>query len=602
MGNSGKAMLSFALLLITQMMSCGLAAQESSLPDKRTADDGCALAPVKPGPERDKFFQEWIGRYGGAEFRNPPEVRPTSAGTRYTLEVRYGDNVIAGCAVHLRSYNGMPVGPTIRAKPGDTLYLTLVNHLPEREDPHPQNPPPSGHGQHFSFNITNLHTHGLHTAPQGSEQAEGDNVLLEIPPGSTQKYEIHIPENHPSGTFWYHAHVHGATAIQVSSGMAGALLIEGGHHDHGGLDSVPQIAKAQERIFVLQQFNYGPDGRIENFTQPGDRNWLSRGVMVNGQLVPTIKMRPGEIQRWRLVHAGVEDNIHLSLDEHELYEIADDGITLGRSVKWPAAEPIDGVRNPIVGPGYRLDVLVQAKPLRPGETRHEYFLRDLPLGPGKSLTAASAAIRLATRKEISSATEVLNEILEKPEFIIARVIVEGEPTAAVLPSDVELQKHVPSALTPITDSEIRRNPYGTEQVKFTIDFRVCAPDGTCSPNSCDSEVNCALRFMINDKVYMSGDAGFRLKLGTASEWVVQGNLMPHPFHIHVNPFQVERLEPGPDGKPRKMTVWKDTFLLPPDDTTVTLRSRYTDFRGKFVLHCHILEHEDQGMMENVEIY
>jgi hypothetical protein len=106
----GKAMLSSALLVITQIISGGLAAQGSTPPDKRATDDGCALAPLKGGPERDKFFQGWIERYGGREFRNPPEVRPTTPVTRYTLEVRYGDNLIAGCAVHLRSYNGMPVG------------------------------------------------------------------------------------------------------------------------------------------------------------------------------------------------------------------------------------------------------------------------------------------------------------------------------------------------------------------------------------------------------------------------------------------------------------------------------------------------------------
>ena len=66
-------MLSAAVLVITQIISGGLAAQGSIPPDKRAADDGCALAPLKAGPERDKFFQEWIERYGGKNFEILPK-------------------------------------------------------------------------------------------------------------------------------------------------------------------------------------------------------------------------------------------------------------------------------------------------------------------------------------------------------------------------------------------------------------------------------------------------------------------------------------------------------------------------------------------------
>lgn len=581
------------------------AVAQRPIPDRTTAKQGCALAPTKPPADREKFFKDLIEAYGGKEFSNPLEVRPTNSSAKYTLEVKYGENIIAGCLVWLRSYNGKIVGDTIRAKPGDTIYLRVVNHLPGVERPHPQDPPP-GHARHFSFNITNLHTHGLHTAPQGTKEAEGDNVLLEIPPGESQNYRIHIPENHPSGTFWYHAHVHGATAIQVSSGMAGALIIEGGSDANGGLDTVPVIGanRSGEKIFVLQQFNYGTDGQIEEFTEPAGRNWQGRGVVVNGQLVPVIRMRPGEVQRWRFIHAGVQDNIELSLDEHQLHEIADDGIALGRIVTWPSTEPINGERNPILGPGYRMDVLVQAKPLGPGETKHEYFLRDRALGVGKSVTAAAAALRLAQRRVIASAADILNETLEKPESVIARLVVEGEPVSMSLPSNADLHDRVPSDLVPITADELQAHPdpSGKQRVDFTIAARVCSADGNCLADDCDSGADCKLRYMINGKVYMPDRADRRLMLGTASEWVLKGNLMPHPFHIHTNPFQVDRFEPGPGGKPVKTIIWKDTLLLPPDETEVSIWSRYKDFKGKFVLHCHILGHEDQGMMENVEIY
>jgi serine/threonine protein kinase len=88
-----------------------------------------------------------------------------------------------------------------------------------------------------------------------------------------------------------------------------------------------------------------------------------------------------------------------------------------------------------------------------------------------------------------------------------------------------------------------------------------------------------------------------LKLGAVEEWTVSSAAGNHPYHIHVNAFQVMTrnadgtLHPGD---------WKDTLLVTPT-TPVVVRSRYEDFTGAFVLHCHILDHEDQGMMQGVEI-
>src|SRR5262249_39483173 len=154
-----------------------------------------------------------------------------------------------------------------------------------------------------------------------SPSGNSDNVFLAIHPSQTQDYEIHIPDDHPAGTFWYHAHYHGSTAVQVASGIGGALIIEGGVDANGGLDSIPEIkaAEAQEKIFVLQQINFDENGKIETFNQATPDGFV-RSITVNGLLLPTIRMRPGEVQRWRFIHAGVSENIHLALDGHILHE------------------------------------------------------------------------------------------------------------------------------------------------------------------------------------------------------------------------------------------------------------------------------------------
>lgn len=146
-----------------------------------------------------------------------------------TLTVQYSDPAtpkIAGCPVHLRTYGGKLVGPTLRAEPGDVLDITLDNRLPietpDQIQAQFQQESQNAHLGMFpaAFNTTNLHTHGLHVSPSGNS----DNVLLNIPPQTTFPYEIKLPANHPAGSFWYHAHAHESTAIQVGSGMAGALI------------------------------------------------------------------------------------------------------------------------------------------------------------------------------------------------------------------------------------------------------------------------------------------------------------------------------------------------------------------------------------------
>ena len=212
----------------------------------------------------------------GKAFRGPKVVEPTSESKRYELSAELVVTTIAGCKTTLRSYNSPAfapreflVGDTIKAKPGDTLYIRLTNNLPNlaSHEAFPQNPPPPGHAGHFNFNLTNLHTHGLHVAPNGPrDKPESDNVFVEIAPaGGHQDYEIKIPPDHPSGTFWYHAHLHGSTAIQVSGGMSGALIIEGGDATNGELKTIPEIAAAKEQTFVLQQLVFGPDGELNSF-------------------------------------------------------------------------------------------------------------------------------------------------------------------------------------------------------------------------------------------------------------------------------------------------------------------------------------------------
>ncbi|HEY2070343.1 MAG TPA: multicopper oxidase family protein [Rhizomicrobium sp.] len=524
-----------------------------------------------------------IAKYGQQPFVDAPVIRADDTTHKLTaaLDVRYSDRAtttIAGCHVHLRTYNGALVGPTLRVHPGDQMDITLTNDLPENgavcTTPEEM---AMGHMSEAEsekvLSVTNLHTHGLHVSPSGIS----DNIFIQIcPGGKTQHYVIDVPKDQPPGTYWYHAHVHGSTAVQVSSGMEGAIIVDGGQ------DMLPQIAKAKERIFVLQQIAYNQQGEIESLSQLTPSSWpdSKRYLTVNGQIAPVITMHPGEVQLWRFVHGGVRETINLRAPTPAtpLNEIATDGNATGRVDAWQLLE---------LEPGYRSDVLFKAPMLTAGQTKTTIYLRT---------AVVQGAQRLQFRTGVPRAQ--LNAELAKiqPSQVVAVIEISGAPEDMQLPSDAELAPFVP--FKPITADELN----GAEQhMAFSIQNAVCKGDAPCTPCTppATGPSDCGIRFMVDMHQYP--DSPTRLiKLNTASKWdlsVAPASVAPvHPFHIHVNPFWMERA--GPDGKPQM--VWKDTLLIH-QNAPVSVLSRYTDFDGAFVLHCHILDHEDQGMMQKVEI-
>ena len=170
----------------------------------------------------------------------------------------------------------------------------------------------------------------------------------------------------------------------------------------------------------------------------------------------------------------------------------------------------------------------------------------------------------------------------------------------------------------ITDAEVKGN--GTQELTFFID--------TTGPDV-KFEVGNTLN-TADVKPYDPTRIDRQLPLGKAQVWTLQSHFVSHPFHIHVNPFQIVSITdplgkdvsaPGavddiagaPDPQyPGLKGVWKDTLwiksLIPQTLPTgfsgiytITLRTRYERYIGEYVLHCHILDHEDQGMMQNVAV-
>ena len=557
--------------------------------------------------------------------------------------------------VHLRSYTGTGVdpnapfvSPTIETAPGETVRISLNNKLPAN-DPSCHSDPLRMNSPHC-FNSTNLHSHGLWVNPSGN----GDNVLLSINPGVSFQYEYNIPADHPAGTFWYHNHRHGSTALQVSSGMAGALIIRGDRlptaTENGDLDVL--LKDMKERVLVFQQIQYGclddngkgniktlknnagkitawvcdPNdvGVIENYADGngvgfGPRSWDESGrfTSINGEILPTFDATQGRFERWRMIHGGVRDTIHLqffkmkqnarvrpdaqfrstamdgaiskscSNEPMPYYLAAADGLSLA------AVQPTQGAT---FQPGYRFDGLV-AFP-----EQGDYCVVDSSSQAAASVDGNPVSPRLLGFVHVAAGTSMPSAIGRLTETLVATAerTMPADMKAAVvadLVANLQLTHFVPHKT--IDKSEVT----GKQVLAFLVD--VTDPsDVTFNVGGADYA----------PRPYDPGRIDRKLTLGDVEEWVLTSNLAGHPFHIHVNPFQVvEILDPtgrdvsalgstdGGDAEyPGLKGVWKDTLFVK-QGYTLKVRTRYERYIGEFVLHCHILDHEDQGMMQNVAI-
>jgi FtsP/CotA-like multicopper oxidase with cupredoxin domain len=560
----------------------------------------------------------------GLPFQNPKSISSNNGVIENQLYVAYTNPVnvkIADCGVRLRSFNGELVAPTFRLKPGDTLKLLLANNLPQ-ETPEEvkaqfddENDAAHIVAKPHSFNTTNLHFHGLHVSPSSKivngELIVSDDVLIAVPPQAKQRYEVAIPSDHPSGTFWYHPHVHGSTAVQVGSGMAGAFIVE----DDPAVvpKSLAQASSPEhEKIMVFQSILYDQSGEVKNIEsffpsptipttanceeQKAEGTWecSRRMIMINGQIIPVITMRPGEVQRWRMIDAGFRESLEMQLDDHILHEIAVDGIYTGHIDDWSLdTPPLD------LEPGYRSDVLVQARPCAETAQTHSgqlnLLLRSIApnvlrgVAPNAAAgTPAKCVYGLWNRAAAPS--QSLRGGQER-ENLLAIIEVAGDPvTDMSLPTEAEMAALRKTVNLPIEDiSKATPGPSGVQQVVFKL-----GQDPQGAKNY----------FQVN---YQSFDPANerRLQLNATEQWNITtvgdpANLngippLPHVFHIHVNPFQYTRK--NPQNKPE--LVWKDTLLIPPGNGTnsINVYTTYKDFTGRFVMHCHILDHEDLGMME-----
>jgi len=445
------------------------------------------------------------------------------------------------------------------------------------------------------------------------------------------------------GTHWYHAHKHGSTAINVANGMTGAFIIEGPYDDQLNAFYGANWTRTQP-LLILNQLGVTPNLLRGGQGGQGGIGSTDKGpnLAINGQMNPSVNMRPGEVQMWRIVNtsgrAGAffplpHQNAAGQFDQLEWRQIAQDGVQFNY-YNYNARQ-----RRPfLLASGNRTDLLVQAKPC-----------------PNRARTCSYPVVAQieVDPKDLNSANKVT----------ILTVNISGDPVPPTSPDGQFIPQdkypYFPPFLKDISNAEIK----GTR----TVTFASTGPNLPAAPNSGPPV---AAQHTIDGKKF-SGEVGELVKLNTVEEWKIvnqtYGPPISHPFHIHVNPFQVtEIFSPGdtlPDPTkagatiplyifdaaarksakqclldpqadpdtwrpcaktpPNVNNIWWDVFPIPsgvnardakgnPIVSKQTgqavqvpgyfkMRSRFVDYAGYFVIHCHILAHEDRGMMTVVEV-
>jgi FtsP/CotA-like multicopper oxidase with cupredoxin domain len=541
----------------------------------------------------------------GSAVTEPKDLRSEHGVLKLDLQVRNHREVDGSVRYCYRLADGTE-SPTLRLHPGDTLILHLKNELEELDKSAQQ---PQGHAQSheaqshdahsehgakssdpcssgaMSAVSTNLHFHGL-TVPPVCHQ---DDVLkTSIQPGDPPfEYRFQIPAGEPPGLYWYHPHIHGFSSPEVQGGASGALIIEGIER------ATPDLAGLPERVLVIRDQNLlnpdAPPAKSEPvlpkmlIDRDGDaaNNGTGFGkpakdLSINFVPVPypdyppaVIRMRPGERQLWRVLNASAVTYLNLALlSQHrpqQLGIVAIDGVPMnapqGRS------PPITWANHIGVPPGARVEFVMNGPPAGVSAL---FVTRTVDTGQGGENDPNRAL-----------ASIVASEDAPEPQ---SRLPTDSKPLPPpTLPWLGDVQPVRVRRLYFSEKLSDPNNPNSATEFYLTVDGQTPVPfdPASTTPN-------------------------IEVRQGDVEDWIIENRSTElHAFHIHQLHFMLMDWSGTPVNEPFlrdtvNVPYYADRMLHYP---SVRLRMDFRDPNtvGTFVYHCHLLEHEDGGMMGTVRV-
>ena len=409
--------------------------------------------------------------------------------------------LVAGKPADVFAYNGTIPGPTLEIREGDRVIVNFENRLAV---------------------ATTVHWHGLHIP----FESDG-SPFHPVEPGQKRVYSFTLRPG-SAGTYWYHPHPNHSTGYQVARGLYGAIIVRAND------DPLPR--SMTERLIILSDNRFQEDGSIHHAEKGSEtaifdeENGREGDVLfVNGQVMPSVPIRRGEVQRWRIINASAARVFRLALTGQKMIHVGSDGGLF--------ENPVEAGELTIAN-GERVEILVRGMG-KPGDTT---ALQALPYDRYIN----------QTRPENWKITRDLLSL-----------VVSSEPPmqSAAIPAKLRV--------VPVLDT-------ASASVRRVV---------TLSQG------------LINGKMMDMSRVDFTASLDSTEIWEVENIVgMDHPFHLHGFQFQViDR-----NGVPEPFRSWKDMVNVPKHQRARFI-VRFANYPGKWMFHCHILDHEDHGMMGILEV-
>jgi len=504
----------------------------------------------------------------------PPEVNASNG--RLQVDLSFRSEVDSyGLTRYCYIYENSIETPTIRVRPGDEVVLNLKNELRELpaagpfEHRHVENFCSADGSPRQPMNAvsTNLHFHGLEIPPVCHQD---DVIRTSIQPSdSAFQYRFRIPASQPPGLYWYHPHPHGYSEAQVLGGASGALIVEGIERWK------PQVAGLPERVLILRD-QINPVGRTGRKSAPDDQDDQT-GKDISLNFVPVMyplympavmRVKPNRREFWRVLNASADTYFTLQIVSvkngrrvpENLHLIAMDGVPTADQI---SAAPVSRI---LISPGARAEFII--------------------VSPQAGAFAQLVSSRYDTGPDGSA----------NPDRVIANIVArDGSPETESVDSTT------PAGSTARQFSGLESvRPARVGKLYFSEDREDLRTSGKLPKYFITVEGRTPKIFDMNFR-----KPDITVRQGVVEDWIIENHAREaHVFHIHQLHFQLV----GRDAANVAEPMLRDTIDLPFWDgkgayPSVRLRMdfRAPEIAGTFLFHCHILEHEDAGMMGTVEV-
>jgi FtsP/CotA-like multicopper oxidase with cupredoxin domain len=518
----------------------------------------------------------------GSMISEPKELRSQNGVLKVQLSMR--DFLVDGERRYCYISADGSQAPTLRLHPGDLLVLSLKNELSVTSSAphsHPGMKTACGSGE-MTAASTNFHFHGLYVPPL-CHQDETLNTLIQ-PGDAAFEYQVRIPQNQPPGLYWYHPHPHGFSEAQVLGGASGALIVEGIERAN------PLVAGLPERVLVIRDQKI-PASAASLSSE--ERAFLpekpSKDLSIN--FIPVIypkypkaiiPMKPSERQLWRVLNASADTSLDLQ-------------VLFGHKPQNLGVVALDGV--PVAHIIWQSDIPI------PAGGRAEFIVN----GPPENVPATLVTLGVETAPFVDG-----EDALQPPGTNSTNTIPDDDdntpprPLATIVASATADE---PSSRLPLASTPLGPQGIPLAKVKAVRQRKLYFSEKVLDPK----HPNTSTIFYITEEGQTPAaydpaatTPNITVHQGDVEDWTIENRSQElHTFHIHQTHFVLlER-----NGIPVDEANLRDTISVGfwdgnnPQYPTVKLRMDFRDSNtlGTFPYHCHILQHEDGGMMGTIQV-